>query len=67
MFKPGVANTNKEGELVAWFSASNINYIKNLGKATYNAGYILDLSFLNISFTTISIQTNIYYMLNYKV
>jgi hypothetical protein len=34
MFKPGVADTNKEGELVAWFSVSNIDYIRNLGEAT---------------------------------
>jgi hypothetical protein len=55
MFKPGVADTNKEGELAAWSSASSIDYIKNPGKATHNAGYVLDLSFLNIPFTTISI------------
>jgi hypothetical protein len=67
MFKPGVINTNKKGELIAWSSASNIDYIKNLGKVTYNAGYVLNLSFLNISFITTNIQTNIYYTLNYKV
>jgi hypothetical protein len=55
MFKPGITNTNKEGELAAWSSISSINYIKNLEKATHNAGYILDLSFLNIPFATISI------------
>jgi hypothetical protein len=67
MFKPGVADINKEGELAAWFSISGINYIKNLGEATYNVGYVLDLSFLNIPFVTISIQTNIYYVLDHKV
>jgi hypothetical protein len=67
MFEPGVADTNKEDELAAWFSASSINYIKNLGKATHNTGHVLDLSFLNISFVTISIQTNIHYVSNYKV
>jgi hypothetical protein len=67
MFKLGIADTNREGELAAWSSASDIDYIKNLGKATHNAGYVLDLSFLNISFATISIQTNIYYVLNHKV
>jgi hypothetical protein len=46
---------------------SSIDYIKNLGKATHNASYVLNLSFLNIPFTTISIQTNIYYMLDHKV
>jgi hypothetical protein len=55
MFKPGVANTNKEGELAAWFSVNNINYIKNLKKVTHNTNYVLNLSFLNISFVTISI------------
>jgi hypothetical protein len=55
MFKLGVADTNKEGELAAWFSVSSINYIKNLGKAMYNVSYILDLNFLNISFAIISI------------
>jgi hypothetical protein len=50
MFKLGVADTNKKGELAAWSSISGINYIKNLGKATHNAGYVLDLSFLNIPF-----------------
>jgi hypothetical protein len=55
MFKLGVADINKEGKLVAWFSTSNINYIRNLGKAIHNAGYVLDLSFLNISFAIISI------------
>jgi hypothetical protein len=55
MFKLGVADTNKEGKLVAWSNASDINYIKNPGKATHNAGYVLDLSFLNIPFVIISI------------
>jgi hypothetical protein len=55
MFKPGVADTNKGGKLAAWSSASGIDYIKNLGEATYNAGYVLDLSFLNISFVITSI------------
>jgi hypothetical protein len=55
MFKLGVADTNKEGELIAWFSISSINYIKNLKKVTHNAGYVLDLSFLNISFVIINI------------
>jgi hypothetical protein len=67
MFKPGVTDINKRGKLATWFSISNIDYIRNLGKATHNAGYILDLSFLNIPFTTTSIQTNIYYMLDHKV
>jgi hypothetical protein len=67
MFKPGVADTNKEGELAAWFNTSNINYIKNLGKATHNASYVLNLSFLNIPFITTNIQTNIYYVLDHKV
>jgi hypothetical protein len=55
MFEPGVVDTNRGGELAAWSSVSNIDYIKNLGKATHNAGYVLDLSFSNISFATISI------------
>jgi hypothetical protein len=55
MFKLDIINTNKKGKLIAWSSISNINYIKNPEKETYNAGYILDLSFLNIPFTTISI------------
>jgi hypothetical protein len=67
MFKLGVADTNKKGKLTAWFSVSDIDYIKNPEKATHNAGYVLNLSFLNISFVTISIQTNIYYVLNHKV
>jgi hypothetical protein len=67
MFEPGVVDTNKEGELAAWSSVSGIDYIKNLGEVTHNAGHVLDLSFLNISFTTTSIQTNIYYMLDHKV
>jgi hypothetical protein len=67
MFKPGVADTNKKGELVAWFSASGIDYIKNLGKVIHNAGYVLDLSFLNIPFATISIQTDIHCASDYKV
>jgi hypothetical protein len=67
MFKLGVTDTNKEGKLTAWSSTSGINYIKNPEKATYNTGYVLDLSFLNIPFMTISIQTNIYYTLDHKV
>jgi hypothetical protein len=55
MFKPGVTDTNKEGELAAWSSASGIDYIENPEKATHNTGYVLDLSFLNIPFTIISI------------
>jgi hypothetical protein len=67
MFKLGVADTNKEGELTAWSSISGIDYIKNLEKVTHNAGYVLNLSFLNIPFITTSIQTNIYYTLDHKV
>jgi hypothetical protein len=55
MFKLDIANTNKKGELATWFSVSNINYIKNLRKTIYNTGYVLNLSFLNISFATINI------------
>jgi hypothetical protein len=55
MFKPGIADINKEGELTAWLSVSSINYIRNPGKATHNTGYVLDLSFLNIPFMTINI------------
>jgi hypothetical protein len=55
MFKLGVVNTNKEGKLAAWSSTSGIDYIKNLEKATHDAGHVLDLSFSNISFTIISI------------
>jgi hypothetical protein len=67
MFKPGIINTNKEGELAAWSSVSNINYIRNLGKVTHNTDYVLDLSFLNILFIIISIQTNIYCTSDHKV
>jgi hypothetical protein len=67
MFKPGVVDTNKEGKLTAWFSISSINYIRNPEKTTYNAGHVLDLSFLNISFATTSIQTDMYYASDHKV
>jgi hypothetical protein len=67
MFKPDVVNTNKKDKLAAWFSISSIDYIRNPGKVTHDAGYILDLSFLNIPFVIISIQINIYYILDYKV
>jgi hypothetical protein len=67
MFKPGVTDTNKEGELVAWSNTSSINYIKNPEEATHNAGYVLDLSFLNIPFATISIQTDMYCVSDHKV
>jgi hypothetical protein len=67
MFKLGVADTNREGELAAWSSASSIDYIRNPGEVTYNAGYVLDLSFLNIPFATTSIQTNIHCVSDYKV
>jgi hypothetical protein len=67
MFKPGVADTNKEGKLAAWSSVSSIDYIKNPGKVTHNTGYVLDLSFLNIPFVIISIQTDMYCALDYKV
>jgi hypothetical protein len=67
MFKPGVADTNKRGELAAWSSASGIDYIGNPGEITHNAGYVLDLSFLNIPFATISIQTDMYYASDHKV
>jgi hypothetical protein len=50
MFKLGVIDINKRGEFVAWSSKSGIDYIKNLGKATYNAGYVLDLSFFKHTF-----------------
>jgi hypothetical protein len=67
MFKLGVADTNREGELAAWSSASGIDYIGNPGEATHNAGHVLDLSFLNIPFATTSIQTDIHYALDHKV
>jgi hypothetical protein len=55
MFELGVINTNKKGELAAWSSVSDIDYIKNPEEVTHNIGYVLDLSFLNIPFVTISI------------
>jgi hypothetical protein len=55
MFKSDVIDTNKEGELAAWFSISSINYIKNPEEVTHNTGYVLDLSFLNIPFVIINI------------
>jgi hypothetical protein len=67
MFKLGIVNTNKKDKLTAWFSISDIDYIRNLREVTYNTNYVFNLSFLNIPFATISIQTNIYYVLNYKV
>jgi hypothetical protein len=67
MFKPGVTDINKEGELAAWSSVSSIDYIRNLGKVTHNVGYVLDLSFSNISFMTTSIQTDIYCVSDHKV
>jgi hypothetical protein len=67
MFKPGVTDTNKEGELAAWSSTSSIDYIKNLREVTHNAGHVLDLSFLNIPFVTTSIQTDIYYASDHEV
>jgi hypothetical protein len=67
MFKPGVADTNKGGELAAWSSVSGTDYIKNPEKATHNAGHVLDLSFLNIPFVTTSIQTDIYCTSDHKV
>jgi hypothetical protein len=67
MFKLGVADTNKEGKLAAWSSASGIDYIRNPGEATYNTGYVLDLSFSNIPFAITSIQTDIYYTSDHKV
>jgi hypothetical protein len=67
MFKPGVTDTNKEDKLAAWSSVSSIDYIRNPKKVTHNTNYVLDLSFLNIPFATISIQTNIYYVSDHKV
>jgi hypothetical protein len=67
MFKPGVTDTNKEDKLAAWSSVSSIDYIKNPGEATHNAGHVLNLSFLNIPFTTTSIQTNIHCASDHKV
>jgi hypothetical protein len=67
MFKPGIADTNKEGELTAWSSASGIDYIENPGEATHNAGHMLNLSFLNIPFATTSIRTNTHYTSDHKV
>jgi hypothetical protein len=67
MFKPGVTNINKRGELAAWSSISSIDYIKNPREVTHNASYVLDLSFLNIHFITINIQTDIYCASDYKV
>jgi hypothetical protein len=67
MFKPGVADINKKGELAAWSSVSSIDYIENPGEATHDAGHVLDLSFLNIPFATISIRTDMHYASDYKV
>jgi hypothetical protein len=67
MFKPGVADTNREGELAAWSSVSGIDYIRNPEEATHNTGHVLDLSFSNIPFATTSIRTNMYYVSDHKV
>jgi hypothetical protein len=55
MFELGVADTNKKSKLTAWSSVSGIDYIENPEKATHNAGYVLNLSFLNIPFVITSI------------
>jgi hypothetical protein len=67
MFKLGVTDINREGELAAWSSTSGIDYIRNPEEATHNAGYVLDLSFLNIPFVITSIQTNIHCASDHKV
>jgi hypothetical protein len=67
MFKLGIADTNKKDKLMAWSSTSGIDYIRNPGEATHNAGHVLDLSFLNIPFAITSIQTDIYYASDHKV
>jgi hypothetical protein len=67
MFEPGVADTNKGGELATWSSASGIDYIRNPGEATHNAGYVLDLSFLNIPFATTSIRTDMHCASDHEV
>jgi hypothetical protein len=67
MFEPGVADTNKGGELAAWSSASGIDYIRNPEEATHNTGHVLDLSFSNIPFATTNIQTDIHCASNHKV
>jgi hypothetical protein len=55
MFKLSITDTNKRDKLVALSSISSIDYIRNLKKVTHNAGYVLNLSFLNIPFATTSI------------
>jgi hypothetical protein len=67
MFKLGVADTNRKGELAAWSNTSGIDYIRNPGEATHNAGHVLDLSFSNIPFATTSIQTDIHCVSDHKV
>jgi hypothetical protein len=67
MFEPGVIDTNKEGKLAAWSSASGIDYIGNPEEATHNTGYVLNLSFSNISFVITSIRTDMYYASDHKV
>jgi hypothetical protein len=46
---------------------SSIDYIRNPEEVTHNIGHVLDLSFLNIPFTTTSIQTDMYYASDHKV
>jgi hypothetical protein len=67
MFKPGVTDTNRGGELTAWSSTSGIDYIENPGEVTHDAGHVLDLSFSNIPFATTSIRTNIHCASDHKV
>jgi hypothetical protein len=67
MFEPGVADTNKGGELAAWSSASGMDYIGNPGEATHDAGHVLDLSFSNIPFATTSIRTDIHCASDHEV
>jgi hypothetical protein len=67
MFEPGVADTNRGGELAAWSSASGIDYIGNPGEVTHDAGHVLDLSFSNTPFATTSIRTDMHCASDHKV
>jgi hypothetical protein len=67
MFEPGVVDTNREGKLAAWSSTSGMDYIRNLGEATHNAGHVLDLSFSNIPFATTSIRINMHCASDHEV
>ena len=60
MFEPGVSTAHGGARLAHWSENSGALFIGEPGRATHQAGHVLDLSFSNIPFAYTTIHPNLH-------